>query len=65
MYVSVALISYVILASMVGVWGQRKGYSFGLGFFLSVVLTFIIGAVTVFLLKDRQTGRRGILTWIA
>jgi len=65
MYVSVALISYVILASMVGLWGQRKGYSFGIGFLMSLVLTFVIGSVTVFLLKDRQTGRRGIVTWMA
>lgn len=65
MYVSVALISYVILASMVGLWGQRKGYSFGIGFLMSLVLTFVVGSVTVFLLKDRQTGRRGIVTWMA
>jgi len=29
------------------------------------VLSFVIGSVTVFLLKDRQTGRRGIVTWMA
>jgi len=65
MYLSVTLISYVILASLVGVWGQRKGYSFGLGFLVSLLLTFIVGSVTVLVLKDRETGRRGVLTWMA
>jgi hypothetical protein len=62
---SVTIISYVILALLVGAWGQRKGHSFGVGFLISLALTFIVGAVTVFLLKDKQTGRRGVVTWIA
>jgi fructose-specific phosphotransferase system IIC component len=64
-YESVSIIAYFILAAIVGVWGQHKGHSFGIGFLISLVLTFIVGAVTVFLLKDKRTGRRGIVTWIA
>jgi hypothetical protein len=64
-YESMSIILYVILALMVGAWGQRKGHSFGIGFLVSLVLTFVVGAVTVSLLKDKQTGRRGIVTWIA
>jgi hypothetical protein len=60
---SIAFIAYFVLALLIGGWGQRKGYSLGLGFLVSLVLTFIVGAVTVYLLRDKQTGRRGVVTW--
>jgi len=60
---SIAFIAYICLALFVGVWGQRKGYSFGVGFIISLLLTFVVGAVTVVVLRDKATGRRGILTW--
>jgi F0F1-type ATP synthase assembly protein I len=60
---SITFIAYICLALLVGVWGQRKGYSFGVGFIVSLLLTFVVGAVVVVVLKDKETGRRGILTW--
>jgi F0F1-type ATP synthase assembly protein I len=60
---SIAFIAYICLALLVGVWGQRKGYSFGIGFLVSLLLSFVVGAVTIVLLKDKATGRRGIMTW--
>jgi hypothetical protein len=60
---SVSFIAYVVGALLVGVWGQRKGYSIGVGFLVSMALTFIVGAIAVVVLKDKQTGRRGVVTW--
>jgi hypothetical protein len=60
---SIAFIAYFVLALLIGGWAQRKGYSLGLGFLLSLVLTFVIGAIVVFLLRDKETGRRGVVTW--
>ncbi len=50
-------------AWLVGKFGQRKGYDFWLGFLLAFVLTFVIGVIIVTVLRDRVTGRRGVVTW--
>lgn len=50
-------------AILTGKFGQRKGYDFWLGFVLAFVLTFVIGMVIVTVLRDRVTGRRGVVTW--
>jgi hypothetical protein len=60
---SIAFIAYFVLALLIGGWGQRKGYSLGLGFLISLVLSFVVGAVTIYLLRDKETGRRGVVTW--
>ncbi len=60
---SIAFVAYFILALLVGGWGQRKGYSLGVGFLISVLLSFVIGAIVVFMLRDKATGRRGVVTW--
>lgn len=61
---SITFIAYFVLALLIGGWGHRKGYSFGLGFLVSLVFTFVVGAIVVFLLRDKDTGRRGVVTWI-
>ena len=61
--ISIAFIAYFVLALLVGGWGQRKGYSLGVGFLISVLLSFVIGAIVVFMLRDKETGRRGVVTW--
>ncbi len=50
-------------AILVGKYGQHKGYDFWLGFALAFVVTFIVGAIVVAVLRDRATGRRGVVTW--
>ena len=56
---------WLVLAGLVGGWGQRKGHSFWIGFLVSLIFSLIIGVVVVILLKDKNTGRRGVVTWNA
>jgi hypothetical protein len=59
----VLLAVYVGAAIVTGTYGRRKGYDFWLGFVLAFVLSFVIGMIIVILLRDRATGRRGVVTW--
>ena len=50
-------------AILVGKYSQRKGYDFWLGFVIAFVVTFVVGTIVVIVLRDRTTGRRGLVTW--
>jgi len=55
----------VIGGILVGFWGRAKGYSFWLGFFVSVLLSVVVGVIAMAVQKDKVTGRRGLVTWKA
>jgi hypothetical protein len=54
---------YVGAAIVVGKFSERKGYDFWLGFVLAFVVTFVVAVIIVAVLRDRATGRRGVVTW--
>lgn len=56
-------ILYIILSIGIGLWGQKKGLKFWMGFLVALLLTVLIGAIVIAFEKDKVTGRRGIVTW--
>lgn len=42
----ISFVAHICLALLIGVWGQRKGYSFGVGIVISLLLTFVVGRPT-------------------
>jgi hypothetical protein len=45
------LVFYVILALLVGLWNRNRGNSFWVGFLLSCLLSPLIGAIVVGIMK--------------
>lgn len=54
---------YVALALVMGFYGTKKGLPFWEGLVVALLLSPLVGFIVVVIEKDKNTGRRGFITW--